>query len=669
MRCLITLSLCFLLVLRLAAQDFKSIHQLASEEDNLILLETKPSEFPGHSEIIPLNLAKSSALEKCVFGYLRPGDYSNWYSQLRFDLLTHIAAFSFSVNSSTGAVGNPTNWPWTTLINQAHLNGVKVIMCVTCFDKDDIRVILTDSTVKNNFFTNVKNKINSYNLDGVNIDFEGPYTADRGSLMNGFMSDLTNYIQTNLPGKEVSFAGPAVNWSGWDFPGLAAACDYIFIMGYDYFGSWSSTTGPSAPLTGGSINVTKTLTNSTNGYYDVVRDNPEKLILGVPYYGNWWRTNSNAQNSTTRSFVSSPRFKDAEPQSQIHGKLWASDYQTPWYRYYDTVWNQIWFDDSLSLAYKYDLAISKNLKGVGMWALGYDGYRTEYWNLLQNKFVNDNRMVIIADFDTSKIPFDKTPTYSGSTKGVSSSSSAERNTTVVRNGEGALNVLLIDDAGSSNDWHVRLVSGGGSPANNQNLYTPGFISLWLKTNSAPANSQIAITVDDSDGTELSPKLDIINDGEWNIYEWNLSETGWTNFANGNGKIDGSLVTLDAIMFYAPNNSPNWEFYIDDVIFSPASMKVYIGNGLNTATNYTLYQNFPNPFNPETSINYELNKHGRIKLAVYDALGREITVLVNETKTAGKHSVKFNAEGIPSGVYFYRIQTEDFTQTKKMILCK
>ena len=73
------------------------------------------------------------------------------------------------------------------------------------------------------------------------------------------MADLTAYLHAEIPGCEVTFAGPAVNWSGaWDLPGLAASCDGIFIMGYAFWGSWSSTTGPNAPLIGGSYNITDT---------------------------------------------------------------------------------------------------------------------------------------------------------------------------------------------------------------------------------------------------------------------------------------------------------------------------------------------------------------------------------------------------------------------------
>jgi photosystem II stability/assembly factor-like uncharacterized protein len=85
--------------------------------------------------------------------------------------------------------------------------------------------------------------------------------------------------------------------------------------------------------------------------------------------------------------------------------------------------------------------------------------------------------------------------------------------------------------------------------------------------------------------------------------------------------------------------------------------------------YSLSQNYPNPFNPSTAITYQLLTFGYVSLKVYDLLGREITTLVNEKKSAGLYSVTFNASEIPSGVYFYRLQAGNFTETKKLVLLR
>jgi hypothetical protein len=85
--------------------------------------------------------------------------------------------------------------------------------------------------------------------------------------------------------------------------------------------------------------------------------------------------------------------------------------------------------------------------------------------------------------------------------------------------------------------------------------------------------------------------------------------------------------------------------------------------------YALDQNFPNPFNPNTTIRYELPREAHVTLSVFDILGREVSVLVNEGMVAGSHEIRFDASGLSSGVYLYQLRAEDFVFTKKMLVLK
>jgi hypothetical protein len=85
--------------------------------------------------------------------------------------------------------------------------------------------------------------------------------------------------------------------------------------------------------------------------------------------------------------------------------------------------------------------------------------------------------------------------------------------------------------------------------------------------------------------------------------------------------------------------------------------------------FSLSQNYPNPFNPTTNINYQLPNTGFVKLTVFDALGREVAVLVNEQQTPGTYQIDWDASDYPSGVYFYKITSGDFSENKKMVLIK
>jgi spore germination protein YaaH len=362
----------------------KSIHQLEYEAHKSL---KKEAPLPGVKDIKIIALQDSKKdMSYSVYGYLPDWEYQNAKYNLNYDLLTHISAFEFDVDAS-GNISAPSYWPWSDVINAAHVKGVKVIMTAVNFTAASIHTILTDGNVKQNFINKALAIMNAYQLDGINVDFEGITTADRGSILNNFMSNLSDAVHSASPGKEVSFAGPAVNWGGWDLLGLANSCDYIFIMGYDFYGSWSTTSGASAPLTpnnGTSISIRNTVEVQ---YADVTNTKPKKLILGVPYYGQKWKTVDSLPHSTSTGYVGSTRFSSDAIDSKTYGVLWATDTQTPYYTYnYGGIWTQVWFDNETSLGLKYQLAQDKGYKGVGMWALNYDGTRQELWNELRKRF-------------------------------------------------------------------------------------------------------------------------------------------------------------------------------------------------------------------------------------------------------------------------------------------
>ncbi len=93
------------------------------------------------------------------------------------------------------------------------------------------------------------------------------------------------------------------------------------------------------------------------------------------------------------------------------------------------------------------------------------------------------------------------------------------------------------------------------------------------------------------------------------------------------------------------------------------------NEINSDESYFNVKNYPNPFNPETKIIYTLKNSTSVKITVYDRLGREVIVLVDESQPEGEHSVSFNASSLPSGVYFYRIKTPEKVEVRKMVFTK
>ena len=99
-----------------------------------------------------------------------------------------------------------------------------------------------------------------------------------------------------------------------------------------------------------------------------------------------------------------------------------------------------------------------------------------------------------------------------------------------------------------------------------------------------------------------------------------------------------------------------------------STNITNNNGMNP-DEYSLSQNYPNPFNPMTKIDFNIPKSGLVTVKVYDNTGREVTTLINENRSSGAYSVYFDGAEYSSGVYFYSITADGFTDTKKMLLVK
>jgi len=100
-----------------------------------------------------------------------------------------------------------------------------------------------------------------------------------------------------------------------------------------------------------------------------------------------------------------------------------------------------------------------------------------------------------------------------------------------------------------------------------------------------------------------------------------------------------------------------------------SLFVGVEDGVDVPSAYSLNQNYPNPFNPTTTIQYSLNESGKVDLAIYNMLGQKVATLVNEFQNSGSHIIKFDASQLASGVYLYRINANNFSAVKKLLLLK
>ncbi len=389
----------------LAQQDagYKSIHQLEAElhRNDPVAVAAEPS------PAVPL-LPKAhsvSVLDRKVFGWHPYWASSGAYLTYDYAALSHIGYFSYETDTATGGYTTIRGWDTTPVIAYAHQRGVKVTLTVTSFDYDGNDKLLSDTVKQNRMFSTLVSLLKARSGDGVNFDLERIRSTQRTNLVT-FMRRATAHIKGELPNAEISMATPAVDWSAtWDFAQLAQTCDYLIVMGYAYYWSGSSTAGPVAPLEGESNNVTRTIDT-----YLAAGVPPEKLLLGVPWYGYDWPVVNSARKSTATGTGSSRTYVVAEPMAQSYGKVFDGLTKVPWFSYTSgPSWRQVWYDDSLSLALKYNLVNARTLAGIGIWALSYDGARSEIWNGITAAFTSTGVGPIAGEVPQQRLLFQNYP--------------------------------------------------------------------------------------------------------------------------------------------------------------------------------------------------------------------------------------------------------------------
>jgi len=389
-----SLSLALLLpVLALAQQEVehKSIHQLESE-----LHRNDPVTVTGEPSVVVPFLPKAggvSGLARKVYGWHPYWAAAGAYHSYDYGALSHIAYFSYETDTATGGYKTVRNWYTDPIIGHAHLYGVKVTLTVTNFGFEMNDKLLSDTVKQERMISTLITLLKARNGDGVNFDLESVRNTQRANLVS-FMRRASTRIKAEIPLAEISMATPAVDWSGsWDFAQLAQICDYLIVMGYDYYYGGSSTAGPVAPLVGESYNITRTV--DTHLAAGVPR---QKLFLGVPWFGLDWPVQSSARKSPATGTASSRTYVVAEPMAALYGKVFDQTTKVPWFAYNNgSTWRQAWYDDSASLAMKYGLVNARDLGGIGIWALSYDGGRPEIWNGIKSAFTPTGVETIVGE--------------------------------------------------------------------------------------------------------------------------------------------------------------------------------------------------------------------------------------------------------------------------------
>ena len=304
----------------------------------------------------PLDLSrKSTLLNKEVFGYM-PYWFRDRWNLVDYDLVSTIAYFSGEALDD-GTIDVAHGWPRyqgdpstsadvLNLINSAHANGVRVVLCITTFSGSEINTIVSTPSVRETLIQTALTMVMAANGDGVNINFEGIFNSSRDNL-TAFMRALADTFHTRLPGSQVSCAPTDFDTrpGDWDIAAIEPFIDLFFFQGYGYHYRGGPTAGPVGLLPNntfwGSLNITTLID------FVLSRIDTTKVVLGAPHFGYRWPTSTSTINSATTGSGVAFYYPDALGFIATHGRQWDPVGLNPWYRYQvGAQWYQGWYDES-----------------------------------------------------------------------------------------------------------------------------------------------------------------------------------------------------------------------------------------------------------------------------------------------------------------------------------
>ena len=326
---------------------------------------------------------RNSGLSHEVIGYLPYWEYEK-YTDIDYELITQINYFSIELDQY-GNIENDHNWPNLYLVEYAQARGVKVKLCATLFGYDNLTTLLSSQQNRQNAWINLANLVVMQNADGIDINFE-LLPQDQKENLVIFMEGLSATLNMVIDNPILTMATPAIDWNdAWDYNQLASIVDGLFIMGYNYFYSGSTSAGPVSPLGGYLYDIDFTI----NDYLSKTNNQNDKLILGLPYYGYNWPVLNEQINSFTIDLGQPVTYEQSLDLSNVYGQNFDYESNAQWLSYQNSSsWMQCWYDDSLSLSHKYQFALDNELAGIGIWALGYDNNDPKMWGAISDKFRN-----------------------------------------------------------------------------------------------------------------------------------------------------------------------------------------------------------------------------------------------------------------------------------------
>ncbi|WP_165605854.1 glycosyl hydrolase family 18 protein [Flavivirga aquatica] len=368
-------------------QARKFIHQ-----HHKILKKNKAPTFATNVDSIISNRFKTPKdfeLDYEIFGWY-PYWEKDYYKQINFSLLSTVAYFSYEVDPKTGQAITIHDWETTALIDSVQKQTNKrILLTVSNFGEKNNRVFLKNADATDTLISNLISLISKRKGDGVCIDFEGVMKNEK-SAYTSFLLTLSNRLKKANKNYKIYVTLPSVNWSkAIDFKAINQAVDRFVIMGYDYYGQGSTVAGPVAPLKSGTTWEPYNLTSSVDYYInnDIASS---KIILALPTYGSLWETKNLDLKSKVKKYIGARTYsyikKNIDKNEAIYiDPTSKSAYSTYKVKGDKTQYRQCWFENDSSFVFKTQLIKEKKLKGLGLWALGYDKGYNDIWEVISKE--------------------------------------------------------------------------------------------------------------------------------------------------------------------------------------------------------------------------------------------------------------------------------------------
>jgi spore germination protein YaaH len=327
-----------------------------------------------------------------TFGWHIYSNGSAW-KNYNFSMLWGISYFSYAIQPETGNYKSIHQWKTTAMIDTAKASGCKVFLSVSNFGCKNNSIFLENSKAQVTLIDSLTSLLAVRDADGINIDFEGVSKRNKNDFTK-FIIDVSKKLKQVNTKYMISLCLYAEDWNNvFDIKAIDSYVDFYTLMGYDYYGGFSKTTGPVSPLKK-TVKFGNGLEKSVDAYKNK-GVHLDKLIVGLPYYGAEWHTESSEIGAIATRFKSHPPYKLIKANYIDSMRLpiqFDPKSSSSYIVIKDSVnrYRQLFFEDTLSLSIKYDWIKDNTISGVGIWALGYDNGYPELWNLLTEYFSQEN---------------------------------------------------------------------------------------------------------------------------------------------------------------------------------------------------------------------------------------------------------------------------------------